>query len=177
MNNRIIIIFSVGLVLACGTIFATARSGQDETPRPPQRRGTEPPPLPPPPPFSPQHLDRLARDLNLTEMQLSEIKAFLDAERATMETLRRKMEAERRQLDEATTGGRFDEPQVRALASQQAQTFAELIIQHKRIEARIYSLLTEEQRTRFDELKQRRPLPPPRQPPPPPPPSDGPRGM
>ena len=111
---------------------------------------------------------RILRQLDLTEAQQAEIKAFMDAGRTTLETLMTKLDAERRQLDEATKGGQFDEAQVRSLAAQQAQTFTELIVEHKRVEARLYSLLTPEQRTRFEQLRGRR------QPPPPPPPCDGP---
>lgn len=167
MKKSIVIVMGLGLMLACGAIFVTAQSGAG-TPRAPQRRGIEPPPPPPPPPppLSPPHLDRLARDLNLTEAQQSELKAFMDAQRATMDALRKKMDAERGQLDAATASGQFDEAQVRSLAAQQAQTHADLLVEQKRIEAKIYSLLTPEQRARFEQLRRRR-QPPPLPPPPP----------
>ncbi len=106
-------------------------------------------------------LDRLARDLNLTEAQVAELKNFFDTERQALDSLMKKLDGQRRQLDEATANGQFDEAQVRSLATQQAQTFTELIVAHKRAEARIYSVLTPEQRARFQELKRRRMLPPP----------------
>jgi periplasmic protein CpxP/Spy len=160
MNKRIAIILSITAILVCGAVLATAQSGQGQGA--PRQAGAQPPPPPPPPPFGLPHLLHLARDLNLTEAQLAEIKAFMDAEHPALKTLMMKMDAERKQLDAATAGGQFDEAQVRALATQQAQTFAELIVAHKRAEARLYSLLTPEQRTRFEQLRQRRhPLPPP----------------
>ncbi|MBD0369716.1 MAG: Spy/CpxP family protein refolding chaperone [Pyrinomonadaceae bacterium] len=171
MNKRVAIIGIVA-VLVCGAIFATAQSGTGPRAQQPPR-GIEPPP-PPPPPFGLPHLDRLARDLNLTEAQQAEIKSLLDAAHTTLDALMKKMDAERRQLDTATAGGQFDEAQVRALATQQSQTFAELIVEHKRLEAKLYSLLTQEQRNRFDQLRQRRRQPPPPPPPPPPPDDDGP---
>jgi protein CpxP len=162
MKKRVAIIFSITSMLVCGGIFATAQSGPGA--RSPQQQGIQPPPPPPPPPppFGLPHLDRLTHDLNLSEAQRAEIKAFMDVERSTMDTLRKKMDGERRQLDEATAGGQFDEALVRTLAGQQAQTFAELLVEHKRVEAKIYSVLTQEQRSRFEQLRQRRePLPPP----------------
>lgn len=171
MKKRIAILFSVAMLLIVGAIFATAQSGPSG--RPPRQQGVQPPPPPPPPPpFGLPRLDRLAHDLNLTEAQQTEIKAFFDTERSTIDSLMKKMDAERKQLDAATTGGQFDEAQVRALASQQAQTMTDMIVEHKRIEAKIYSLLTQEQRSKFDQLRQRREPPPPPPDRPEPPPSD-----
>jgi Spy/CpxP family protein refolding chaperone len=120
-------------------------------------------------------IERLARDLSLTDAQQSELKTFLDTERPTMDALRKKMDEQRKQLDAATANGQFDEAQVRALAGQQAQTMTDLIVEHKRIEAKIYNTLTGEQRARFEQFRQRGPRPPreggrPGAPPPPPPP-------
>ena len=88
------------------------------------------------------------------------------------------MDEQRKQLDAATANGQFDEAQVRALAGQQAQTMTELIVEHKRVDAKIYSVLTQEQRARFEQFRQPRGPRPPREggrpnvPPPPPPDSE-----
>ena len=161
MKKRIAILFSIAVMLTAGVIFAMAQSGPGNV-RGPGLQGAQPPPLPPPPPpFMLPRLDRMARDLNLTQAQLSELKAFFDAERSILESMMKKLDGQRRQLDETTANGQFDEAQVRAMATQQAQTLAELIVAHKRAEARIYSVLTPEQRARFQELRQRRGPPPP----------------
>jgi Spy/CpxP family protein refolding chaperone len=176
MKRRIAAIFSISLVLVCGAIFVTAQSGQEA--RAPQAGIQPPPPPPPPPPFGVPDIQRLSRDLSLTDAQQSELKTFLETERTTMDSLRKKMDDERKQLDAATANGQFDEAQVRALASQQAQTMTDLIVEHKRVEAKIYSVLTEAQRARFQERRQPRGPRPPRDsgrpgvPPPPPPDSD-----
>jgi Spy/CpxP family protein refolding chaperone len=173
MKRRLAAIFSITLVLACGAILVTAQSGQE--PRAPQQ-GIQPPPPPPPPPFGVPDIERLSRDLSLTDAQQSELKTFLDTERTTLDALRKKMDDQRKQLDTATAGGQFDEAQVRALASQQAQTMTDMIVEHKRVEAKIYSVLTQEQRARFEQFRRPRgPRPPgeggrPGGPPPPPPP-------
>lgn len=170
MKKRVAILFAIALVVAAGAIFATAQNGPGSSARQQRGEGIQPPPPPPPPPpFGLPRLDRLARDLNLTDAQQAELKTFFDAERATIDSLAKKLDAQRRQLDEATAGGQFDEGQVRAMAAQQAQTFADLIVEHKRVEARLYGTLTVEQRTRFEQLRERRPPPPP-----PPPPDDEP---
>jgi Spy/CpxP family protein refolding chaperone len=175
MRRRIAAIFSIALVLTCAAILVTAQGGQEQPPRPPQQ-GMQPPP-PPPPPFGVPDIERLARDLSLTDAQQAELKTFLDTERTTMDALRKRMDEQRKQLDAATANGQFDEAQVRALAGQQAQTMTDLIVEHKRIEAKIYNTLTQEQRARFEQFRQRGPRPPreggrPNIPPPPPPDSD-----
>lgn len=174
MNKRIAIIVCIGAMLVCGAILATAQN-ETGSPRARQQAGIKPPPpLPPPPPPPPRFglppLDHLTGELNLTEAQQAEIKALMDARRTTLEILMKKLDAERRLLDDATRDGQFDEAQVRSLAAQQAQTFAEVIVEHKRTEARLYGLLTHEQRARFEQLRRRRQPPPPQ----PPPPSDEP---
>lgn len=177
MRRRIAAIFSIALMLACAAILVTAQGGQEQQqPRAPQQ-GIQPPPPPPPPPFGVPDIERLARDLSLTDAQQAELKTFLDTERATMDALRKKMDEQRKQLDAATANGQFDEAQVRALAGQQAQTMTELIVEHKRVEAKIYNTLTEAQRARFEQFRQRGPRRPreggrPGVPPPPPPDSD-----
>jgi periplasmic protein CpxP/Spy len=165
MTKRIAILFSIALLLVGGAIITTAQSGPVGAGGPQRQPGGPPPP--PPPPFGLPRLDRLAHDLNLTEAQQAELKAFFDTERSTLDSLMKKQDGVRRQLDEATANGQFDEAQVRALAGQQAQTFADLIVEHKRADAKIYSILTPEQRVRFEQLRRRRGQPPP--PPPPPP--------
>lgn len=167
MKKRIAILSMVTLVVVAGAINLTAQSGPS-APRAQRGEGVQPPP-PPPPPFGLPRLDRLARDLNLTDAQQAELKTFFDTERATLDALMKKLDSQRRRLDEATANGQFDEAQVRSLAAEQAQTFADLIVEHKRAEAKIYSTLTAEQRTRFEQLRERRP---PQPPPPPPPPPD-----
>jgi Spy/CpxP family protein refolding chaperone len=166
MKTRIAAIFSISLVLVCGAIFAVAQSRQGV--RSPQQQGIQPPP-PPPPPIGIPPLDHLARELNLTDAQQAELKAFFETERTTMDALIKKMDDQRKQLDDATANGQFDEAQVRTLAAQQAQTMTDMIVEHKRMEAKIYSVLTQEQRNLFGQRRKRRGPPPP----PPPPPGEG----
>jgi protein CpxP len=155
---------SIAALVAGIVVFAAAQS--------PGRQQGGPPPPPPPP-----NLDRMARDLNLTDAQKAQIKTILDAERAAMEASRPKFEDLRKQIEAATANGQFDEATVRGLANQQAQLMADQMVEHERAKSQIYNVLTPDQRTKAQTLHQRqgpggfgRPGPPP--PPPPPEPEN-----
>ena len=47
----------------------------------------------------------------------------------------------------------FDEARVRALATQQAQTMTEMIVQKARIESEMIQILTPEQKTKLNDLR------------------------
>ena len=169
MRNRILSFIGVAALIVGAVIFAAAQTG------PGQRQ--EGPPPPPPPPFGVPPIEHLTQMLNLTDAQAAELKPFLEAERATIDSLMKKMDDFHKQLEESTAQGHFDEAQVRALASQQAQTMTDLIVEQERVKAKIYNTLTPEQRTRLEELHRRGgphgrgPGQPGGPPPPPPPPS------
>jgi Spy/CpxP family protein refolding chaperone len=159
MKIRIAISVSIVAVLAV-VLIATAQS-RTASCQAPQRPAGGPPP--PPPPLMNEHL---ARELNLSDEQNAQVKAVFDAEHATVEGLMKKLDDLREQLRAATANGQFDEAQVRSLANQQGQTQADLIVEHERTKAKIYSLLTAEQRSKLEQLHERMkpPFPGPRPP-------------
>lgn len=105
--------------------------------------------------FGPEMVEHIARELNLTEAQKTQIKSLLEAGHATMTALHQKKDELNKQLEEATANGQFDEAQVRALATQQGQLTAETIVEHERMKSKILSLLTPEQRVKANELHKR----------------------
>jgi periplasmic protein CpxP/Spy len=66
------------------------------------------------------------------------------------------MASQRAQMLSVTQKGQFDAAQVRAIANQQGQTLANLIVARQELQSQIYNLLTPEQRTKFDQMQQRR---------------------
>ena len=170
MKNRIVILIGIAALIVGGVVFASAQGGPGQDGRPPQHRGDGPPP----PPFGVPDIEHLSRELNLTDAQTAELKPFLDTERPAVEALMKKLDEAHKQLNETTAGGHFDEAQVRALATQQAQTMADLIVEQERVKAKIYNALTPEQRAKVEEMHKRggprgrRPGPPDGPPPPPP---------
>lgn len=99
-----------------------------------------------------EHVEHLTRLLGLSDAQAGELKTFLDGERAVIESIHQRLRATHEQLEAATANGRFDEGQVRAIAAQQGQAHADMVVEHERCKAKVYSVLTSEQRAKLEEL-------------------------
>ncbi|MGE5205367.1 MAG: Spy/CpxP family protein refolding chaperone, partial [Chlamydiota bacterium] len=52
--------------------------------------------------------------------------------------------------------GQFDQAQVQAIANQQGQTLANLIVARQELQSKIYALLTPDQQAKFNQMQQRR---------------------
>lgn len=100
----------------------------------------------------PEFVEHMARALDLTDAQKTQVKTIFENARAVSEPLHTKMDEVHKQLEAATANGQFDEAQVRALANQQAQIMADTIVEHERTKSKIYAILTPEQRVKADEL-------------------------
>jgi periplasmic protein CpxP/Spy len=98
---------------------------------------------------------RVASELKLTDAQQTEIKQIVADELAAARPLFEELRENRRQLREAGGEGQFDEARVRAVAAEQGQTLSELIVARERAKAKIFDVLTPEQRTRAGELLER----------------------
>jgi Spy/CpxP family protein refolding chaperone len=94
--------------------------------------------------------------LNLSEDQQAQVKQILAAEKPTMLPLVKQLAQTRRQLRQLEEGGTFDEAKVRALASQQAQTMTDLIVERSKVKSEIFKLLTPEQKAKAVQLMDRR---------------------
>ena len=97
----------------------------------------------------------IARKLDLTDAQKTQIQSMIQAERPNFAPLVKQLAANHEQLLVATRGGSFDEAQVRTLANQQAQTLAELMVIRERVISKVYNtVLTPDQKTKADTLRQ-----------------------
>ena len=150
MRNRIAVFISIAMLMA-GSVFVAAQDKAGSGQRPPMQEGGMPHP-PPGGEFGPQMMEHMARALNLTDAQKAEVKTPMEAARPTVEPLMKKQEEFHRQLEAATANGQFDEAQVRAIATQQAQTMVELTVEHERLKAKLFSILTLEQRTKAQQM-------------------------
>ncbi len=104
----------------------------------------------------PEMVEHMARVLDLTDAQQTQIKSILEAARAATEPLHNKMDEVHQQIEAATANGQFDEAQVRALANQQAQLMADTIVEHERTKSKIFALLTTEQRAKAEEMHKKK---------------------
>ncbi len=101
-------------------------------------------------------LGYLAYRLQLTDAQKAEIKSMWQAEKPTAMPLIQQLADGRKQMLALTANGQFDEAKVRALANQQSQTLAQLIVEKTKLESQIYNkVLTPEQRTKAEEMRQK----------------------
>lgn len=97
----------------------------------------------------------IARKLDLSDAQKTQIQSMIQAERPNFEPLVKQLAADHQQMLAATRSGSFDEAQVRTLANQQAQTLAELMVIRERVISKVYNtVLTPDQKTKADTLRQ-----------------------
>lgn len=139
MRNRIIVIAGLAVLIVAATVFALAQEhrGQGE-----KMRGGGPAEM----------MEHMSRELNLTDAQKEQVKAIMEAGRATGEERHAKLEEIHNQLDAATANGQFDEAAVRPLANQQAQLMADEMVDHMRMHSKIFGLLTAEQRAKAEQM-------------------------
>ncbi len=106
--------------------------------------------------FLNRRIAHLTRALNLTDAQQQQVKSLVDGQRPALKGLMQQMASQRAQMLAATQNGQFDAAKVQTLANQQGQALANLIVARQELQSRIYALLTPEQRTKFDQMQQRR---------------------
>jgi Spy/CpxP family protein refolding chaperone len=139
MKKRILVIASIAVLIVAATVFALAQGhmGQGE-----KMRGGP----------GPEMIEHISRELNLTDDQRAQVKAIFESQQAAGEERHAKLEAIHKQIDDATANGQFDEATVRNLANQQAALMADEMVDHLRMHAKLYSLLTPEQKTKADQM-------------------------
>ena len=155
VKTRIAILIGIVALIAGGVVFAVAQSGQEQGQRFSRREGMPPPP----PPFGVPDVEHLTKALGLSEAQAAELKPFLDAERETVDAIIKRLGDSHQQIEAATKDGHFDEAQVRTLAGQQAQAHIDLTVEQERVKAKIYNVLTPEQRTKAEQMHRHGPRP------------------
>ena len=106
--------------------------------------------------FLNRRLAHLTRTLDLSDAQQQQVKSLVEAQRPAFKSLIQQMASERQQMVAATQNGQFDAAKVQAIATQQGQIMANLIVARQELQSKIYGLLTPEQRTKFDQMQQRR---------------------
>ena len=98
--------------------------------------------------------DRIARELNLTPEQKAQIEQIIQSEKPNIRPLVQQLAEHHKQLKALGQDGNFNEAQVRAIAQQQGQTMAELIVVKERIQSRIFAVLTPEQRQKAAQMRE-----------------------
>ncbi len=96
----------------------------------------------------------MLHELNLTDAQKEQVKTIMKANHATMKTVMQQMEQNRAALLAATANGAYDAAKIQALANQQAQLHAAMIVNHEAIQHQIYTtVLSSEQQAKAEQLR------------------------
>lgn len=96
-------------------------------------------------------LARMTEALNLSAEQQEKIKAIMEDHRNKVAPLRQSLDESRDKLRQMAKADSFDEAAVRSLATSQAGTKTEMIVERTRMQSRIHALLTPEQRKLAEE--------------------------
>jgi Spy/CpxP family protein refolding chaperone len=100
-------------------------------------------------------LAMLAWKLDLTDAQRVQVKTIFNSEWPTVRPLLERLAAEQNQMFAATSKGTFDEVKIKAIADQQSQAVAQLLVEKERFIAQVYNnVLNPDQRTKADAMRQ-----------------------
>jgi Spy/CpxP family protein refolding chaperone len=101
-------------------------------------------------------LAHLSRRLDLTPAQQGDVRQMWQTEKPAVMPLVQQLAQLNKQMAEVSTGASFDQAKVAAIANQESQVISQLIIEKEKLTAKFYTLLTPEQRTKFDTMRQHR---------------------
>lgn len=105
-------------------------------------------------------IERMADWLDVTPAQRTSIRAIEDKYRPQMRTLRDQMADSRKALRDLSTQAKPDESKVRTLADAQGKAMSELIVLRTRMFGEMQQLLTDAQRAKLRDFRERGPKPP-----------------
>lgn len=143
-NKRMVHLAAASAVLAVSVMGSTALAWR-------QGHGGPGGPHGGPPPDAAARVEHMAKFLDLTDDQKTQVKAIFDDEDAKTAAYRAQLDATAKAIHDATANGAFDEAKVRELAASQANAMTEVIVEHERSRARVYAVLTDEQRAKAPE--------------------------
>lgn len=95
------------------------------------------------------------RGLDLTDDQKAKVKEIMDTTRGTIQPLMEQMRTNRQNQATVGTDGTFDEAKAQAFANEQSAIMAKVIVERERAKAQVFGLLTDEQKAKAAELRQK----------------------
>ena len=93
------------------------------------------------------------RGLDLTDAQKTQVKQIMESSKATAKPIREQMKANQQKLAQLAENGNFDEAQVQAIAAQQGNLTAQMIVEKEKIKSQMFAVLTDEQKAKAAEMK------------------------
>jgi Spy/CpxP family protein refolding chaperone len=100
-------------------------------------------------------LNRMSKQLGLSEAQQTQIKSIMADGKTRMKPLIEQLR-QNRQAESANSNGTFNENQARAFATKQTNIMADLMVEKQRTRSQIFAVLTPEQRQKAQQLMQER---------------------
>jgi protein CpxP len=100
-------------------------------------------------------LKHMAKELNLTDAQQTQIKGIMADGKSRMMPLMQQLR-QNKQAEDANISGTFNENQARAFAAKQARIMTDLMVEKQRTRSQVYAVLTPEQRQKAQQLMQER---------------------
>lgn len=137
MNHRFTKFAGLGC-LAAGVVFAQAGGGGGAAGRPLAPGGLQ---------------QRVLRNLDLNAGQKAQAKTIMQQANAAARPVRTQLQDARKALEAAV---RNDPNQIQSLAAQAGQIQGQLLAIREQAMAQIYALLTPDQKTKLDQMEQRR---------------------
>lgn len=89
---------------------------------------------------------------DLSDAQRGQIKQIFQSSKTTIKPLRQQEHQSHEAMMQLITSGTFDEAKAQAIANQAAQTHAQLEVEHAKVEAQAYQVLSAEQKTELNEI-------------------------
>ena len=106
--------------------------------------------------WHPGPLSFLARELKLSDGQRENTQAIWDMERPTIAARLRELITENKEMNAIFTEENPDMGKVQAIANRESATMAALLMEKEQLRAKVYrTVLTPEQRAKFDELSRK----------------------
>ncbi len=90
--------------------------------------------------------------LNLTDDQRAQMKQIFQSEKGNIHPLMQQEFQAHQQMMALVTSGSFDEAKATALATQEAQTHIQMQVEHAKIAAQMYQLLSSDQKSKVADM-------------------------
>lgn len=103
-----------------------------------------------PPPFL---LERISKELGLSDEQQTQAKAILESSKERIKPLMEQMKQNHAMAKNLGTDGNFDEAKVNEIANEQSETMKQLFIEKEKTKAQLFAILTPEQREKAKQMQ------------------------
>ena len=98
--------------------------------------------------------DRIASELKLTDAQRSQAQQVIAAAKTRIEPLTAQLKQNHEAIEKLGHDGTFNEAQVNEIATEQAATMKQLIIEKEKTKAALFAILTTEQRAQAEQMQE-----------------------